>query len=112
MRSQGAIPATAHCSYMALPMDLAALLSSATVRERSSAAILSTAGCFDKQFCAVQTTDNAGISLKWFRDTFGNMILQDSINAGISVYEQMNRLCTQTKCQRPLGLRSILTAGM
>ncbi len=59
--------------------------------------ILSTAGCFDKQFCAVQTTDNAGISLKWFRDTFGNMILQDSINAGISVYEQMNRLCTQTK---------------
>lgn len=40
MRSQGAIPATAHCSYMALPMDLAALLSSATVRERSSAAIL------------------------------------------------------------------------
>ena len=58
--------------------------------------VLSTPGVRDDQFFAVQTTDNAGISLKWFRDTFGKMVLQDSINAGISIYEQMNRLCAAT----------------
>lgn len=58
--------------------------------------VLSTPGIDSSQFLAVQTTDNAGISLKWFRDTFGKMVLQDSINAGISIYEQMNRLCAAT----------------
>ena len=58
--------------------------------------MLSTPGIDSSQFLAVQTTDNAGISLKWFRDTFGKMVLQDSINAGISIYEQMNRLCAAT----------------
>ncbi|MDY6322236.1 MAG: FGGY family carbohydrate kinase [Succinivibrio sp.] len=59
--------------------------------------VLSTPSAFGRSFAAVQTTDNAGISLKWFRDTFGKMVLQDSLNAGISVYEQMNRLCSTTK---------------
>ena len=58
--------------------------------------VLSTPGVVRDQYFAVQTTDNAGISLKWFRDTFGKMVLQDSINAGISIYEQMNRLCAAT----------------
>ena len=55
--------------------------------------MLSTPYAFDGLYAAVQTTDNAGISLKWFRDTFGKMVFQDALNAGISVYEQMNRLC-------------------
>lgn len=59
--------------------------------------VLSTPSAFGRSFAAVQTTDNAGISLKWFRDTFGKMVLQDSLNAGISVYEQLNRLCACTK---------------
>lgn len=59
--------------------------------------ILSTASAFPNLFTAVQTTDNAGISLKWFRDTFGKMVLPDALSAGISVYDQMNRLCVQSQ---------------
>ncbi len=58
--------------------------------------VLSTPYAFDNLYAAVQTTDNAGISLKWFRDTFGKMVFQDALNAGISVYEQMNRLCAKS----------------
>lgn len=59
--------------------------------------VLSTPYAFDGLYAAVQTTDNAGISLKWFRDTFGKMVFQDALNAGISVYEQMNRLCAKSQ---------------
>lgn len=59
--------------------------------------VLSTPGALGRQFTAIQTTDNAGISLKWFRDTFGKMILQDALSAGVSIYEQMNRLCAQSQ---------------
>ena len=64
--------------------------------------VLSTPYAFDNLYAAVQTTDNAGISLKWFRDTFGKVVFQDALNAGISIYEQMNRLCAKSQPQSPI----------
>lgn len=64
--------------------------------------VLSTPYAFDNLYASVQTTDNAGISLKWFRDTFGKVVFQDALNAGISIYEQMNRLCSKAPIKSPL----------
>ncbi len=66
--------------------------------------ILETPGPVPQSFAAVQTTDNAGISLKWFRDTFGKMVLQDALSAGIGVYEQLSRLCAQS----PAGAHGLI----
>lgn len=40
----------------------------------------------------MQTTDNAGISLRWFRDVFGDAVQQKAEAAGLSVYDYMNTL--------------------
>ena len=37
-------------------------------------------------------TDNAGISLRWFRDVFGDAVQQKAEAAGLSVYDYMNTL--------------------
>lgn len=62
--------------------------------------VLSIPGAFDNQFTQVQTTDNAGISLKWFRDTFGKMVMSDALSAGVSIYEQLNRMAQQSQVSK------------
>lgn len=66
--------------------------------------ILETPGPIPHSFAAVQTTDNAGISLKWFRDTFGKMVLQDALSAGIGIYEQLSLLCQRS----PVGAQGLI----
>ena len=43
-------------------------------------------------YTILQTTDNAGISLRWFRDVFGDAVQQKAEAAGLSVYDYMNTL--------------------
>ena len=43
-------------------------------------------------YTILQTTDNAGISLRWFRDVFGDAVQQKAEATGLSVYDYMNTL--------------------
>ncbi|HWP50655.1 MAG TPA: FGGY family carbohydrate kinase [Clostridia bacterium] len=54
--------------------------------------ILTCHSAFNNSYTLVQTTDNAGISLRWFRDVFGAAIVQDAQKAGVSVYQYMDQL--------------------
>ncbi|MFR8717005.1 MAG: hypothetical protein ACLVES_04220 [Faecalibacterium prausnitzii] len=43
-------------------------------------------------YTILQTTDNAGISLRWFRDVFGDAVQQKAEAAGLSICDYMNTL--------------------
>ena len=50
---------------------------------------------FGGLYTILQTTDNAGISLRWFRDVFGQAAAQEAEKAGMSIYGYMDRLAAQ-----------------
>lgn len=52
--------------------------------------ILTCHSAFNHLYTLVQTTDNAGISLRWFRDVFGDAIAEEAQKAGTTVYQQMD----------------------
>jgi xylulokinase len=52
---------------------------------------------FEGLYTVIQTTDNAGISLRWFRDQFGGVLQKKADLAGKSVYNVMNELVSKTE---------------
>jgi xylulokinase len=57
--------------------------------------LLNTHGAFDGQYIIIQSTDNAGISLRWFRDTFGAAILAQVKDTGENTYTYIDELATK-----------------
>lgn len=51
---------------------------------------------FDGHYTIIQSTDNAGISLRWFRDVFGNAIMPNLDLKGKTKYDYMNELAETT----------------
>ncbi|MEA5012232.1 MAG: FGGY family carbohydrate kinase [Angelakisella sp.] len=47
---------------------------------------------FDGRYIIIQSTDNAGISLRWFRDVFGKVAEQEAKKAGKPLYQYMDEL--------------------
>lgn len=48
-------------------------------------------------YAVIQSTDNCGVSLRWFRDLFGKAVQDEAHEAGLSVYDYFNRLAEQSK---------------
>lgn len=57
--------------------------------------LLNIYGAFSKQYIIVQSTNNAGVSLRWFRDTFGKAVAEEAKLAGEGVYSYFNKLAEQ-----------------
>jgi xylulokinase len=55
-------------------------------------------------YTILQSTDNAGISLRWFRDVFGAAVEQKAKDAGLSVYDYMNTLAEKV----PAGCNGLI----
>lgn len=51
---------------------------------------------FGGLYTILQTTDNAGISLRWFRDVFGQAAAEEAEKSGLSIYGYMDQLAAQT----------------
>lgn len=66
--------------------------------------ILNCHSAFNGLYTLVQTTDNAGISLRWFRDVFGPAIAQKAEKSGKSIYQYMDELALAT----PAGAGGLL----
>lgn len=47
---------------------------------------------FDGRYTIVQSTDNAGISLRWFRDVFGGAVESAANQKGVPLYQYMDQL--------------------
>lgn len=54
--------------------------------------LLNCSSPFDGLYTTIQSTDNAGISLRWFRDVFGSAIAADAQKSGKSLYQYMDEL--------------------
>ncbi len=52
--------------------------------------LLNIYGAFAKQYIIVQSTNNAGVSLRWFRDTFGKAVAEEAKLAGCDMYSYFN----------------------
>ena len=53
----------------------------------SNERIINSSFAFDGKYLSVQTTDNAGVSLRWFRDVFGDVVKSDD---GESIYKRID----------------------
>ncbi len=52
--------------------------------------LLNIYGAFSKQYIIVQSTNNAGVSLRWFRDTFGKAVESEAKAAGKDLYTYLS----------------------
>lgn len=52
---------------------------------------------FDGLYTVILSTDNAGISMRWFRDVFGGAIEEKARQEGKNVYDYFNDLAERTK---------------
>jgi xylulokinase len=52
--------------------------------------LLNIYGALEKQYIVVQSTNNAGVSLRWFRDVFGEVISKKAEEAGESIYPYLS----------------------
>lgn len=58
----------------------------------SNERIINSCFAFGGKYLSVQTTDNAGVSLRWFRDVFGDVVKTD----GESVYRKIDEAASKT----------------
>ena len=58
--------------------------------------LLNIYGAFPEQYILVQSTNNAGVSLRWFRDTFGKAVEEDAKAAGQKMYTYMNTMAAKS----------------
>ena len=54
--------------------------------------LLNLYGAYDGQYIIVQSTNNACVSLRWFRDTFGSEAARQAQAAGCGIYPYLDRL--------------------
>lgn len=54
--------------------------------------LLNIYGAYDGQYVIVQSTNNACVSLRWFRDTFGKEAAREALAAGCGIYTYLDRL--------------------
>ncbi|MFQ9703605.1 MAG: hypothetical protein ACLR0U_18265 [Enterocloster clostridioformis] len=54
--------------------------------------LLNICGAYDGQYIIVQSTNNACVSLRWFRDTFGREAAREARAAGCGIYPYLDRL--------------------
>lgn len=54
--------------------------------------LLNICGAYDGQYIIVQSTNNACVSLRWFRDTFGRETARQAQAAGCGIYPYLDRL--------------------
>lgn len=54
--------------------------------------LLNLYGAYDGQYIIVQSTNNACVSLRWFRDTFGREAARQAQAAGCGIYPYLDRL--------------------
>ena len=54
--------------------------------------LLNLYGAYDGQYIIVQSTNNACVSLRWFRDTFGRETARQAQAAGCGIYPYLDRL--------------------
>lgn len=66
--------------------------------------LLNIFGAFAGQYIVVQSTNNAGVSLRWFRDTFGKAVAEDMKKAGMGVYSYFSELAQKA----PVGSGGLL----
>lgn len=52
--------------------------------------LLNIYGAFPGQYIGVQSTNNAGVSLRWFRDVFGKAVADEAAAAGKDLYTYLN----------------------
>ncbi len=55
---------------------------------------------FDDRYLVVQTTDNAGVSLRWFRDVFGPLAFKEGEKRTGSAYDRINEVVAAVKPDR------------
>lgn len=58
---------------------------------------LNCASPFDGLYTVILSTDNAGISLRWFRDVFGGVVEEKAKLQGKNIYDYFNELAEDTK---------------
>lgn len=54
--------------------------------------LLNIFGAFAGQYIVVQSTNNAGVSMRWFRDTFGKAVAEEAKQAGLGMYAYFSEL--------------------
>lgn len=57
--------------------------------------LLTTRSPYKGLYTIIQSTDNAGVSLRWFRDVFGRAIESDARTRGWSIYDYMDYMAAQ-----------------
>ena len=66
--------------------------------------LLNIYGAFERQYIIVQSTNNAGVSLRWFRDTFGKAVAEEAALAGEGIYSYFSSLAEKT----PVGANGLI----
>lgn len=59
--------------------------------------LLNICGAYDGQYIIVQSTNNACVSLRWFRDTFGREAAREAQAAGCGIYPYLDRLADEAQ---------------
>lgn len=54
--------------------------------------LLNIHSAYEEQYVIVQSTDNAGISLRWYRDVFGKALIQQAEAKGKKIYEYIDEI--------------------
>lgn len=49
------------------------------------------------RWTVIQTTDNAGVSLRWFRDVFGGVLAESAQREGLPIYTALSRAAAETE---------------